>query len=196
MDILDKDYWDTRYKNEETGWDIGYPNPAITRYFENVSRDAQILIPGCGNAYEGEALFEAGFTNLTLLDYSPSSKHNFLNRVPEFPEDRYLVGDFFEHQGSYDFIVEQTFFCAIDPGLRSDYVHYVHSLLKPDGILTGVLFKIPLFDDHPPFGGNEAEYRQLFSGNFEIKQMVPSVHSIPQRRESELYIELVRRKVN
>ena len=193
MDILDKEYWDTRYQNQETGWDIGYPNPAITRYFESVDKDAKILIPGCGNAYEGEALFKMGFSDITLLDFSPESRKNFLERVPDFPADNYIIGDFFSHNDSYDYVVEQTFFCAIDQQLRADYVRHMHSILSPGGILIGVLFNIPLFEDHPPFGGSEAEYRPLFADSFELKQIVPSIHSIPQRRDNELFIELLRK---
>lgn len=195
MELLNEEYWDDRYQSGETGWDIGYANPAIVEYFSDEDKDLKILIPGCGNAYEGEELFKQGFHNLTLLDYAASSKGNFLNRVPEFSADQFLVGNFFDLNKTeqFDVIVEQTFFCALNPGLRSEYVTKMKSLLKPGGKLIGVLFNIPLFEDHPPFGGNKEEYEQLFSPHFEIKQLVPSVKSIPARRENELFIEFIKK---
>ncbi|WP_257091566.1 TPMT family class I SAM-dependent methyltransferase [Sphingobacterium sp. E70] len=75
MDILDldKEYWDNRYKNRETGWDIGYASPALIEYAETViPKEASILIPGCGNAYEAKALLDKGFKNITLLDIAPT----------------------------------------------------------------------------------------------------------------------------
>jgi len=193
MDILDAKYWETRYLGNETGWDIGYANPAIVSFFEDEKTDLEVLIPGCGNAYEGEQLFGMGFQNLHLLDFAESSKTNLLKRLPSFPQQQFIVGDFFNHEGTYDIIVEQTFFCALDPSLRKEYVKKMHSLLKPGGRIVGVMFKVPMFEDHPPFGGNEQEYRELFEELFEIRQMVDSTKSIPARRESELFIELVRK---
>lgn len=37
-------------------------------------------------------------------------------------------------------LMEQTFFCAINPSLRKDYVAKMHELLAPNGKLVGVLF--------------------------------------------------------
>jgi methyl halide transferase len=194
MDILNADYWDSRYQTSQTGWDIGYPSPAIVSYFERLKdKNSALLIPGCGNAYEGEAIHNMGFTNLTLLDYAENSKRNFLERVSGFSENNFITGDFFEHKGSYDIIVEQTFFCALNPDLRSMYVDSMHELLAPGGKIVGLMFNIPLFEDHPPFGGNETDYRKLFEAKFKIQQMDVSQYSIPSRAGNELFIELIKK---
>ena len=52
---LGKEYWEKRWKQDETGWDIGYPSTPISSYFDQITnKDARILIPGCGNGWEGE----------------------------------------------------------------------------------------------------------------------------------------------
>ena len=51
-----------------------------------------------------------------------------------------LHGDFFDHAGVYNLIIEQTFFCALDPSLRGSYVEKMHSLLADGGKIAGVLF--------------------------------------------------------
>lgn len=66
---LDKTYWEQRYQNGETGWDIGYASPQIIDYFNSINtKEASILIPGCGNAHEAKELLKLGFTNISLID--------------------------------------------------------------------------------------------------------------------------------
>jgi hypothetical protein len=66
----------------------------------------------------------------------------------------------------------------------------MHSLLKPNGILTGLLFKREFAQQGPPFGGNQADYQQLFESQFDILQLTDSTNSIPQRQGNELFFEL------
>jgi len=185
-------YWDDRYKNDEFGWDIGYANPAILDYFENVPKEAHILIPGCGLAHEGEALWLAGFRNLYLMDFAETSRDRFLRRVPTFPINQFWRGDFFSLQRpqKFDYVVEQTFFCAIDPKMRSQYAEKMIELLNPGGKLVGVMFNVPLNEDHPPFGGSKAEYESVFSKHFDNLSFIPCDKSIPQRAGRELWVEM------
>ncbi len=56
------------------GWDIGHSSPAIENYLlQYVNKNAAILIPGCGNAYEAEFLWNQGFRNITILDFAPKA---------------------------------------------------------------------------------------------------------------------------
>ena len=83
--------------------------------------------------------------------------------------------------------MEQTFFCALHPSLRERYVLKMHDLLVPEGKLMGLLFKIPLNTDGPPFGGNEQEYRNLFEGKLAIQKMETAYNSIKPREGNELF---------
>lgn len=188
---LNETYWTTRYNNNQLGWDIGYPSPAITHFMDQVdNKEAKILIPGCGNAYEAAYLFKKGFKNVHILDFSSVPLKNFLSQHPDFPASQLLNMNFFDAVGEFDYIIEQTFFCALNPSLREKYAEKMIELLKPDGVLVGVLFNIPLFDDRPPFGGNQEDYRQLFSYYFEIQKMEVAYNSIPERKDSELFIKM------
>jgi len=190
MDLkLDANYWNNRYLDQTHKWDIGYPSPAITNYFDRViDKDAKILIPGCGSAYEGEYLINKGFTNVTLLDVSEETKSSFLNRVPDF--NNFIVGDFFKLENEYDYIVEQTFFCAINPNLRKNYVKKMAELLSANGKLVGLLFHAELYSDHPPFGGFKEEYEALFKPHFNTVNMEITSESIKEREGRELFIEV------
>lgn len=111
-------------------------------------------------------------------------------KVPDFPQENLLHKDFFELTGKFDLILEQTFFCALNPILRSKYVVKMHQLLAEEGSLVGVLFNEPLYDDHPPFGGGKALYKSLFQKLFHIKKMELCYNSIAPRQGRELFINL------
>ncbi|SMG15765.1 Thiopurine S-methyltransferase (TPMT) [Marivirga sericea] len=188
---LNESYWTARYINNQLGWDIGYPSPAITHFMDQVEdKKSKILIPGCGNAYEAAYLWENGFMNVFLVDLSPKPLQEFSKKYPEFPKSQLVNKDFFEIEGKFDFIIEQTFFCAINPEMRKKYAKKMVQLLKPDGCLVGLLFNISLFSDHPPFGGDQQEYEQLFSEYFEIIKMETAYNSIPERMGNELFIKM------
>lgn len=188
---LNQDFWTGRYLSGLTGWDIGSVSTPIREYVDQLKDKSQkILIPGGGNAYEAEYLFNSGFSNAYVLDISEVPLKNLFQRAPLFPQEHLIQGDFFEFTGKFDLILEQTFFCAIHPSKREAYVQKAADLLKPSGKLVGVLFNIPLNQDHPPFGGHEEEYRRIFKNRFEIEIMETAYNSIPPRAGNELFIKM------
>ncbi|RYD99053.1 MAG: methyltransferase domain-containing protein [Sphingobacteriales bacterium] len=182
-------YWDTRWQEAQTGWDIGYAAPAIMEFMETVTeKDIKILIPGCGNAYEAEALVQAGFSDITLLDISETLVQQLKSKYGDSGTIKVIQGDFFGHQGKYDLIIEQTFFCALNPALRQQYTVKAASLLKKNGQITGVLFNRVFEQDGPPYGGTTTEYKNYFGTLFEIKKIADCYNSIPPRKGSEVFI--------
>lgn len=189
---LDANYWDTRYREQQTGWDIGSTSTPLKEYIDQLTDVNQaILVPGCGNGYEVEYLLQKGFTNITVIDLAPMLTCKLADRLERWngKELTILTGNFFDHSGSYDLILEQTFFCALDPSLRKNYVEAMYRLLKPGGRLAGVLFNRE-FPEGPPFGGSLQEYETLFSPSFTKKSMEPCYNSIPARKGTELFIRL------
>lgn len=193
---LNETYWTERYLHGQTGWDIGYAAPSIIEYFKKIDdKSVKILIAGGGNGYEAASLYELGFKNVTLLDFAKPPLETFQKKYPNFPTDQLIQQDFFQHKGEYDYLIEQTFFCALPPERRFDYVAHSKRLLKNTGLLIGLLFNIPLNKDQPPFGGDKATYQVLFGNLFEILKMDKCYNSIPPRQGSELFIELSPLKV-
>lgn len=192
QDTLNKTFWDTRYQNNETGWDLGMVSDPLKTYIDQIeNKELKILIPGCGNSYEAEYLIGNGFTDVTLIDISEEAVKNLSEKFKNNPEIKIIEGDFFEHDGQYDLILEQTFFCALDPSLREKYAEKMYRLLKPGGKLAGVLFNCVFEKDGPPFGGSDKEYFEYFKTNFEIKVMNQCFNSIAPRNGNELFILLV-----
>jgi len=122
-----------------------------------------------------------------VIDLAISPLENLKKRVPDFPKEHLLQGDFFKHNSQYDLIIEQTFFCALDPVLRNSYVAKMASLLKPKGKLIGLLFNFELTEQGPPFGGSVEEYQKRFSKYFKIKVLESAFNSIKPRSGRELF---------
>ena len=187
--LLDESYWDARYKNNTAAWDIGYVSPPMKTYIDSLTnKELEILIPGCGNTYEAEYLLQLGFRHITVIDIAPAVVDKLQLKFAGNACIQIVCGDFFAHEGQYDLILEQTFFCALPPLMRPRYVAKMHRLLKDDATLAGVLFNRS-FDDGPPFGGNQQEYEALFNSAFNSVSMQPCDHSIAPRANSELLFE-------
>lgn len=195
LPTLSREFWDNRYLTDEIGWDIGSISTPIKEYIDQLTdKTIKILIPGCGNAYEAEYLFENGFTNVYLIDLSPIALENFKNRVKNFPENQLICDDFFNLKTHYfNLIIEQTFFCAINPTLRSKYAEQVARLLHKNGKLVGLLFNDELNSDKPPFGGRKDEYLTYFLPHLHIEIMESSYNSIVPRAGRELFIKMVKK---
>ncbi|MCA0931832.1 TPMT family class I SAM-dependent methyltransferase [Lutimonas saemankumensis] len=186
---FDASFWSEKYNTNQTGWDMGQVSPPLKKYIDQLeNKDLSILIPGAGNAYEAAYLFKKGFSDVTVLDLVKEPLENFKKRVPEFPKSHLIQEDFFQHQGQYDLILEQTFFCALDPSLRMDYINKMNSLLKDNGKLVGLLFDFRLTDEGPPFGGDADAYSLAFEKRFHLRTMSPCYNSIKPRLGNELFI--------
>lgn len=190
---LDSKFWAERYETGQTGWDTGSITTPLQTYMDGIEdKDLAILIPGGGNSHEAEHLHQQGFKHVHLVDWVQAPLDNLKSRVPSFPDKHLIKDDLFQHTGQYDLIIEQTFFCAIDPNLRKAYAEKMHSLLRPGGKIVGLLFQFPL-ESGPPFGGCKEEYLEYFEPLFYIEHMEPCYNSIKPREGRELFIELVKK---
>lgn len=191
---MNKDYWNERYAAGQTGWDLGKASPPLKDYIKQLgNKDLKILLPGCGNGYEALLMAELGFTNLTVLDIAPLAVEKLQDRLQSYPSVRILCEDFFEHVDNYDLILEQTFFCALPPSMREQYVQKMAELLVPQGKLVGLLFATEFDKAGPPFGGTTEEYLQLFSPYFTDAILEPCRNSIRPRQGNELFVKWVKK---
>ena len=186
---FDAQYWTDKYATNQLGWDMGSVSPPIRAYVDQLdSKDLSILIPGAGNSYEAEYLHTQGFSNVDVLDISPAPLENLLSRIPDFPKEHLIEADFFDWNKTYDLILEQTFFCALEPRLRNAYAKKMNELLKPAGKLVGLFFDFPLTEAGPPFGGSYQEYLDTFEKWFEIRVLERCYNSIQPRSGKELFL--------
>jgi len=190
--LIEENYWTERYKDAQTGWDIGSVSTPIKTYIDQLTnKDILILIPGAGNSYEAEYLYGNGFKNIHILDISEIPLVAFKKRNPHFPESQLHHGNFFDHLGAYDLILEQTFFCSFVPTdtNRSAYAQKMAQLLNKNGKLVGLWFSFPLTGDleKRPFGGNKSSYLNYLEPYFDLKTFESCHNSIQERQEKELF---------
>ena len=120
---LSEEFWENKYKTNKIGWDLGEVSPPLKTYFDQLTnKDLKILIPGGGNSYEAEYLFNNGFKNVYVVDLAKSALKNIKDRIPNFPSSQLIHANFFDLKDTFDLVIEQTFFCAINPNLRAKYV--------------------------------------------------------------------------
>lgn len=188
---LDAEFWERHYREGSTGWDLGAPAPPFVDLLAEPSPPApgSMIALGAGRGHDALLFARHGF-KVTALDFAESA-------VRETREAARLAGltvetarhDFFalppEYDSSFDYVLEHTFFIAIDPRRREDYVRIVRRLLKPGGRF------IALFYAHgrpggPPFTTSEGEVRALFEPSFVIERLEVAVRSVKPRQGLEL----------
>ncbi len=202
MKDFGKDFWNERWKQGDTGWDMGAPSTPLKEYIDtiesNENKYLKILIPGCGNAYEAEYLNARGFRNVYVVDFAEKALNGFSKRVPGFPKDHLICDDFFKlEEKDFDLVLEQTFFCAINPNLRNAYAKKMFELLNQKGKIVGLLFNDPNLNyENPPFYGDENIYKTIFSPYFTFEKMEPAYNSISPRAGRELFINFRKRETS
>ncbi|MEM7574562.1 MAG: methyltransferase domain-containing protein [Bacteroidota bacterium] len=192
MSTAEQNYWSQRWENQRTGWDIGYPSGPLKAYIDQLENKAlKILIPGAGNAYEAEYLWQQGFKNVFVLDIAQQPLNQLQARVPDFPPEQLLQEDFFTHEGQYDLILEQTFYCSLLPTdlNRSSYARRMHELLRENGKLVGLWFDFPLNDapDKRPYGGSKELHLRYLAPFFQAIVFERAYNSIQPRQGNELF---------
>ena len=188
--VFDLSFWDKQYQKDQTPWDMRQVSPPLKAYFDQIKEKRKdILIPGCGNSYEAHYLQDQGFTSLTLVDISEV----LMKRLHDHFGDtlQLITANFFDLAGQFDLIIEQTFFCALDPALRPAYIEKTFELLRPGGKLVGLLFDRD-FQGGPPFGGHLDEYAALLGKKFAIHTLAPCYNSIKPRAGTELFFIVVK----
>lgn len=189
-DRLTPDFWENRYQEGTTRWDLGQAAPPLVQLFP--SGDApppgKTVVLGCGRGYDALLFAEKGFEVLGV-DYAPSAIAAAKQQAAERNINaQFIQRDIFdllpEYHEQFDYGVEHTCFCALEPTLRDLYVQLVHQLLKPGGQFIGLFFTHSR-PGGPPYGSNPEELRQLFGQHFQILSLEPSAHSVSSRQGEE-----------
>ncbi|MDA7640064.1 TPMT family class I SAM-dependent methyltransferase [Opitutaceae bacterium] len=186
--------WDQSYQNNETPWERGEPAPPLVEYLESHSISGRVLVPGCGLGHDVRLVASMGCDTLGV-DLSETA----LNRAraykgPEQGSVSYQLADMLDANNgirgaSFDYVFEHTCFCAIDPGLRKDYVNAVQRHLKPRGYFLAILFTNLDDPEGPPFPTSHAEVENLYSPVFEIvRHWKPTRYYAGREDEESMYL--------
>lgn len=195
---LSADAWEHRYQEGTTRWDLGQPAPAFVDLFQSEAapQPGHVIVLGAGRGHDARLFAQHRF-EVTAVDFAPSAVAAMAHEVeltglPLRPLQRNIFDLVPEFEDQFDYVVEHTCFCAIDPSLRSDYVKLVARLLKPQGELLAVFFTHSR-GGGPPYGSTPEEIRALFEPHF-VVDLVSVENSVPSRQGEEHFGRFQRRK--
>ena len=157
-------------------------------------KTGSLCIIGCGRGYDAIMFAKKGF-QVTAVDFAPSAIQALKQMAVESEvEVNTLELDIFallpSYQNSFDYVIEQTCFCAIHPSRRKEYEIMVQGILKPNGKLVGLWFPLDKHIDEggPPYGTSVNEVKTIFNNGWETVKEEFSEHSIKPRKEREKLI--------
>lgn len=192
--------WERRYAENDTPWDKGTPAPPLVSYLQMHSIAGRVLVPGCGRGHDVRALAAQLDTHVVGLDISPlaiAGAQDLAESSACADRMEFLVGDFFALPpplpGSFDWLVEHTCFCAIEPRQRPAYVRAAASALKPNGKIFAIFFVNPDTETGPPFKVSTEELSQLLEPHFRLLEEWEPQETFPGREGRELVRILQRR---
>ncbi len=188
-----KDYkpedWQRHYEENDIRWDLGQVAPPFVKLWEDGKLPlGKVLIPGCGRGHEAVFLAEKEF-DVTAVDFADGAVSYLKNILQERNlAARVLRRDFFSlddsHNEVYDLMIEQTFFCAISPRQRQDYVAKVARILKPGGMLAGLFYHTGE-EGGPPYNTTREDIETHFSKSFQILELDKTLLSAEKRKDKE-----------
>lgn len=190
LDVNYPDKWEADYQGGTDGWDLGGPNPVFKRLAQSGRfTPGRMLVPGAGRGHDAREFARHGF-QVTAVDFSPTAVAE-MNRLadPTAPISA-IQSDLFalprQLVGTFDYVLEYTCFCAIDPSRRQEYAAVVDGLLKPGGTFIDLAFPLDGRPGGPPFAVTEQEILGLFEPRgFELISQEMPKDSIPPRRQAE-----------
>ena len=189
----DTQFWEDIYLDDDAGWDLGGVTPVFDDIADQLSR-GKVCIVGCGKGYDAVMFSQKGF-EVTAVDFAPSAVialETISNK--ENVNIQILQSDIFaltpEYDSVFDYVIEQTCFCAVNPQRRQEYERLVYKILKPGGKLIGLWFPLDktIEDEGPPWGITIDEVKSIFKNGWIIEREEFPEISIRTRKNREKLI--------
>ena len=154
-DVSSPSFWEDNYRSGRTGWDLGMPTPVFQRLADSGEfPPGRMLVICAGRGYDARMFARLGF-EVTAVDFAEEAVKEMLALNDPETSMEVIQADLFDlpafMKAEFDYILEYTCFCAIDPGRRAEYINSITSLLKPGGIYIALAFPIGGRTGGPPF---------------------------------------------
>jgi SAM-dependent methyltransferase len=182
--------WDENYEQGTDGWDLGGPTPVFQRLIlRRQLIPGRMIVLGAGRGHDAREFARHGF-QVTAVDFSSLAVRK-MHRLadPQAPvevlqHDIFTLPNRLNH--SFDYVLEYTCFCAIDPSRRPESADLVTRLLKPNGIYIDLAFPLDGREGGPPFAVSAAEVLDLFRARgFKLISREKPIDSVKSRRNAE-----------
>lgn len=216
---LTSEYWQGRFREQDTPWELGHPSVVLMEAFDELSHlgaplvGMRVLSPGTGRGSDALELGKRG-AEVIAVDWSEIAvndlKHRIASLSPHIGRIEILFGDLFQiAPREVDCVAEHTFFCAIDPSARRRYVERLAEWVKPGGYLVGNFFvlsdeaaaALPALSltqsgEGPPFATTVKELDELMSPLFEKVVLRQAKLQEPDRRPGMEWVGIFKRSTS
>lgn len=164
-------FWEGRWSEGHTPWDHGRSAPPFMEFVEKCGAPAgNVIIPGSGSGHDVRYFAELG-AHVVGLDLSPTSI-DVAHRLNSHPQAKYRTGNILDPDSKwhnrFDWVIEHTCLCALQPEHWKAYAKSVRKLLKKNGYYLAIFYRDPEDDDGPPFGIDEDVIEKLFAKHFTL----------------------------
>jgi len=182
--------WETDYERGSDGWDLGGPTPAFRRLASSGRfAPGTMIVLGAGRGHDAREFARHGF-RVTAVDFAAQAVSEMQRLADPAAPIEILQHDIFAlpstFDGSFDYVLEYTCFCAIDPRRRPEYADLITRLLKPGGIYIDLAYPLSSHAGGPPFAVSASEVLELFeSRGFRLLSREVPFDSVPRRRGIE-----------
>lgn len=186
--------WEADYARHTDGWDLGGPTPVFQRLASSGRFEpGRMIVLGAGRGHDAREFARHNF-QVTAVDFAVHAVREMQRLADPAAPVEILRHDIFTLpetlNNSFDYVLEYTCFCAIDPKRRGEYADLVTRLLKSKGIYIDLAFPLDRRKGGPPFAVTEAEIFDLFQKRgFKLLSREKSAESIsPRKHAEELFV--------
>lgn len=190
--------WNAAYENDDTPWDKGYAAPPLREFLATHSITGRVLVPGSGAGHDVRLLAEQGAA-VVGLDIAMGAVRKAA-RFARVNDERFEAADFLDlpevFHRQFDYVVEHTCLCALDPERRVAYARSVKQALRGGGHYLAVFYReVEDYDgDGPPHPISQRQIEALFGADFEMIERVVPQQSYPSRPVGSEELCLMRKR--
>lgn len=183
-------FWEEIYRGGRAGWDLGGPTPVFQRLLAREEfKPGRMIVLGAGRGHDAREFARHGF-QVTAVDFASDAVQAMREKNDPNAPIEVVQQDIFhlpaEWNETFDYFLEYTCFCAIDPSRRAEYADVVSRLMKPGGVYFDLAFPLDSHAGGPPFAVSVPEILRLFGERgFQLLQRGRPAESVPERQGRE-----------
>ena len=154
-----KDFWNDKYLENHTPWDLDGPHPYVQELFQLVQKHSatkklNIYVPGMGKGHDALFFAQQGHSciggELAPAAVASAQKIHDADKVKDL--DFKLLDAIHDHKPqNLDLIYDRAMLCALPEKVQLDYFTKSISRLKDGGIFASILFSKLNNENGPPW---------------------------------------------
>lgn len=191
--------WNAAYESDDTPWDKGEASPPLGEFLSKQRVEGDTLVPGCGTGHDVRLLAAQG-AKVVGMDIAPGAVRK-AERFHPVGAETYVQGDFLslesQYVGAFDWVVEHTCLCALEPIQREAYAAAVVRALKTRGQFLAVFYReVRDYDGSgPPHPITAEQIDALFGDQFECLERFVPEQRYPSRPVGAEEVRLLRKRL-